>query len=219
MTPAKTEKPTCPWNFDGAIDILAHQKRSKITTNKARDEARYRIEFICRLYEFDRAVELQETDAAKAAAFRLALQSHEPRQRVLAEIARATELRDIALYYDAFARLAGLPWIPAALEQEAVRLQGGQGLSVRESFEKLKVQYEDASRPGRIASRALVWAVQRLQVLATDYAPELAWKRRNVPQELTKFILEVLDVAKVKHPSIVENPTRFRRLLIPPARK
>ena len=213
----KIEKPkSCPWNFNSAIDILARQKGSKIKTGEARDGAHDQIAFICRLYELDRAVELQETDAAKAAAFQLASRWYKSRLRALAQIQKAIEIGDEARARDGLAKLHRLPWIAPALEQEAARLQQAKDLTVTESFNALKVRHARASGPGRIASDALICVVQRLQVLASEYAPKLTWTGRNVPPELKSFILEVLDAAGIKYPRSEENPTRFRRLLIRP---
>jgi hypothetical protein len=58
-----------------------------------------------------------------------------------------------------------------------------------------------------------------LQALASYYAPNLTWKRRNLPKELLAFILETLDVTKIKPPGFVENPSKFRRLMCKPSRK
>jgi hypothetical protein len=105
-----------------------------------------------------------------------------------------------------------------SLEQEAARLQA-KGAPPVECFMTLRDCYKSASRPGRNESHALIHLIHRLQALASDYAPNLTWKRRNIPPQLLYFIFQALDAAKIKHPEFAENPSKFRRLLRKAPRK
>jgi hypothetical protein len=77
----------------------------------------------------------------------------------------------------------------------------------------LRDLHKRASRPGRNESHALIRLIHRLQALASYYAPNLTWKRRNIPPQLLGFIFQALDAAEIKPPGFDENPSKFRRLL------
>jgi len=185
------------WDFNEAVEILAHQRGSRVVTGKDRDDCRAQIDSICRLDTLERLAEKQETNGAKASAFQKARRWNKWRKRALPEPS---------------------PWLPQSLEQEAGLLQAA-GASPDESFVILRDWYRSASRPGRGASLALLHTVQRLQLLASHWVRDLGWTRRNTPTALIDFLVTVLDAAGIRHPGFVENPSKLRRLMLKPARR
>ena len=93
------------------------------------------------------------------------------------------------------------------------------GASPDESFIRLRNRYKSVSRPGGGTSHALTHTIHRLQTLASDYAPELTWKRRNIPPDLISFLMTTLEAAGIRHPDFAVNPSKFRQLMIKPCRK
>jgi hypothetical protein len=185
------------WDFDEAVEILARRRGCRLTGKKDRHNCRAQIAFICRLGELERLAETQETSGSKASAFQKERRWYKRRQR-------ATSLPS--------------PRLPQALEQEAARLQAAGALP-DESFVVLRDRYKSASGPGRGASRALVHTVRRLQALASYYAPDLTWTRRDIPPELITFLVATLDAVEINHPDFGVNPSKFRRLMLKPPRK
>ena len=190
------ERQTPPtWDFNEAVDILA--RHSRILTGKDRRDYCDQIDFICRLYRLERLVEAQETSAAKASAFQKERRWHKRRQRPRSQQG---------------------PRLPQALEQEAARLQA-TGKSADESFDMLRDRNKRASRPGRGTSHALIHTLQRLQMLASRYAPALTWAKRNIPTDLIIFLVTALDAAGIRPPDFGVNPSKFRSLMIKPPSK
>jgi hypothetical protein len=205
----------CPWSFDEAINILTCQPRCRIRAADDRARCKSELALIFHLYNLERLAETQETNASKSSAFQKALRWCRRRKRAIARLEQAVQRKDAKLAKSAIAELRAIPWLASSLEQEAAGLQA-KGATLRESFMTLRNRYKRASRPGRVESHALTHAIHRLQSLASNYAPNLIWQKRNIPKELLAFILETLDVTQIKHPGFDENPSKFRRLLRKP---
>jgi hypothetical protein len=105
--------------------------------------------------------------------------------------------------------------LPAALEQEAARLQSKtEGRSLESAFIELRDRYRGKSRPGLNESRALRNTIHALQAFASGVNEKFHWGERRSPPELIPFLLAVLDAAKIKHPSYEASPDRFRSLML-----
>jgi hypothetical protein len=176
--------------FDSAIDILAY--RGRITNRK---DCHNKIDFIYRLYKLEKFGETapgQETSGSKSMAFQKEGRWGKRRCPICAK---------------------GAPRLPPALEQEVE----GQRAPRREALIKLRDKYR-RPKAGAVASHALIHFVCRLQSMACQYAPRLAWSGRNIPGDLIRFIVEVLEATGIRYPDIYgENPSKFRSLMIKPA--
>jgi hypothetical protein len=210
QTPPKSD-------FNDALDILG-------VRSTERDQRKNELNLICKLCKHVQLSEHQETPSRKAEAFQKADRWRKRQTKAWLDSRKigAThpigDLSFVLAVLDKEAELKKLDRLPQSLEQEAARLQA-KGLSPEASFSALRDSYKRKSRTGRHESTALKHTVHRLQAFACEIDPALAWTdRRRIPPKLIPFITSVLEEAKIRYPSFINNPAKFRRLMQRPAR-
>jgi hypothetical protein len=200
------------WDFGDAFDALgvSDLRRRKLCKE---------LSLICQLYWLTVKGEKQETPARKAEAFKKARRQYPKRQRALKQLEKARKLRAKGNVNGAERiekkanRTLQHPWLPAALEYEAARLQLN-GTDPVQSFIELDKRYRQQSRGGNEQSFALIQTVHRLQGFASKVDEKLTWRSRNIPPKLISFVIAVLNAASIKHPNFEDNPSKFRLLMI-----
>jgi hypothetical protein len=210
QTPPKSD-------FNDALDILGVRCTE-------RNQRKTELNLICKLCKHVQLSEHQETPSRKAEAFQRADRWRRRQQKAWLDTRRvgaAYLTRDLSFVRAALDKedeIKKLEWLPQSLEQEAARLQS-KGLSPEASFSTLRDSYKRKSRTGRHESASVKYTVHRLQAFACEIDAALAWTdRRRIPPKLIQFITSVLEEAKIRYPSSITNPAKFRRLMQRPAR-
>jgi hypothetical protein len=216
------------WDFSGAIGTLGIPH---IEDQRRKCEAE--LILICINHRLTLLAERQETPGRKARALQLAPRWQRARLREQKQFWRVARNIDIgklakrlgepeeavhaALHRLGRRRWEQRPWLPQALEQEAVRVLGRIPES-RADFALVRKQVLRMSRPGRYESTALQIIIQALQACAAGWNPKLIWdeSRRSPPRRLLRFLTQVLDAAGIPYPDPRESYSRFISLMLMP---
>jgi hypothetical protein len=215
-------------NFDEALEWLG---LADVSAERKRDYERQLNEII-RAHRLALRVEDEESPAGKAEAFHGAIRSCERLGHIVDRIADTSlsekySKRELERYREEARLLQRLP--PALADELMRRQQLSNGHSLADCCRELRDHYRSESKPGRNKTYALRNTVHRLQAFASSIDKELNWmsrrqasgpKRRakatgrNVPGDLIRFVISVLDAAGIEHPSSEGSPSKFRRLMV-----
>jgi hypothetical protein len=206
----------------GLADVSAERKR----------DYERRLEEIIRAHWLAVRVEDEESPASKAEAFHGAIRSCERLGHIVDRIADTSlsekySKRELEWYREEARLLRRLP--PALAHELMRRQQLSNGHPLADCCREIRDHYRSKSKLGRNKTYALRNTIHRLQAFVSAIDKELTWmnrreasspKRRakatgrNVPGDLIRFVISVLDAAEIKHPSNEGSPSKFRRLMV-----
>jgi hypothetical protein len=201
------------WNFNAALDIL------NIRQIKERARCTDELNLICYFHLLVKVQEAQETPGRKARAFQLAPRWQKWRRRELELLLCHVHNGEKNLAEQALRQLRKMPCLPQSLEQEAVR-ELGHIPSSRSDYALLRKRTMRPEPRGKYKSWALRSTIHALQACAAAWNKKLIWTAgRAPPKELRKFLVEVLGAAKIKHPSLEMNRSKFIVLMLKPKKQ